>query len=56
MDKEGGNRITYTGGAIENPVINKKVVDVLEGTRPAFENREGKYRSCEDLARQPRGH
>ena len=56
MDKENGNRIEYTCGAIENPVINQKVVDVLEGTRPAFENREGKYRSCEDLARRPRAH
>jgi len=54
MDKESGNRITYTCGAIESPDMNRKVVDVLEGTRPAFENREGKYRSCEDLARRPR--
>lgn len=56
MDKESGNRITYTCGALEAPAMNKKVIDVLEGTRPAFENREGKYRSCEDLARRPRRH
>jgi predicted ATPase len=54
MDKKSGNRITYTCGAIEAPAMNRRVVDVLEGTRPAFENREGKYRSCEDLARRPR--
>ena len=37
------NRITYETGAIENPVINKHVIDVLEGTRPAFENQDSKY-------------
>jgi putative AbiEii toxin of type IV toxin-antitoxin system len=43
MDKENNNRVTYTAGAIENPVINKKIVDVLEGTWPAFRNRSVKY-------------
>ena len=43
IDKQNGNRISYTCGAIENPTINKKLIDVLEGTRPAFENRDGKY-------------
>ena len=42
-DKKGNKRITYTSGAIENPKINKKIVDVLEGTRPAFDNRDSKY-------------
>lgn len=37
------NRITYEAGAIENPIINKHVIDVLEGTRPAFKNRDSKY-------------
>ena len=37
------NSITYEAGAIENPIINKHVIDVLEGTRPAFENRDSKY-------------
>lgn len=36
IDRAHGNRITYTGGSIENPVINKHVLDVLEGTRPAI--------------------
>ncbi|MGD0275339.1 MAG: TrlF family AAA-like ATPase [Syntrophales bacterium] len=44
MDKPGGNRITYTTGAIENPVINRHIVDVLEGTRPAFDVRDAKYK------------
>jgi hypothetical protein len=35
--------MTYTSGALENPQINKKVLDVLEGTRPAFNNRARKY-------------
>ena len=43
IDKQNGNKITYTCGAIENPVINKKLIDVLEGTRPAFDNRDNKY-------------
>jgi len=28
---------------IENPAINKAVVDILEGTMPAFDNRDSKY-------------
>ncbi|HUU15861.1 MAG TPA: hypothetical protein VMW72_01825 [Sedimentisphaerales bacterium] len=43
MEKHNKNRITYTCGAIENPQINKALIDVLEGTRPAFENRDDKY-------------
>jgi ABC-type lipoprotein export system ATPase subunit len=37
------NAITYDSGGIENPAINKHVIDVLEGTRPAFKNRDSKY-------------
>ncbi len=37
------NSVTYEAGAIENPTINKHVIDVLEGTRPAFKNRDSKY-------------
>jgi len=48
LDKNAGNKVTYTTGAIENPVINSKVVDILEGTMPAFDNRDTKYyRSAE---------
>jgi hypothetical protein len=35
--------IDYDSGAIENKGINGAVVTVLEGTKPAFENRSGKY-------------
>jgi ABC-type lipoprotein export system ATPase subunit len=38
-----GSRFLYSAGSIENSHINAKIVDVLEGTWPAFENREGKY-------------
>lgn len=43
IDKEHGNKVIYTSGSIENPVINKYIVDVLEGTQPAFDNRDSKY-------------
>jgi ABC-type lipoprotein export system ATPase subunit len=38
------NDFTFQSGAIENPTINKAVVDILEGTLPAFDNRRLKYR------------
>lgn len=36
-------KINYTSGAIEDSDINKFVVDVLEGTKKAFDNRGNKY-------------
>jgi predicted ATPase len=47
LDKKRGNEVTYLSGAIENPQINAKILDVLEGTRPAFNNREAKYQSAQ---------
>jgi hypothetical protein len=43
IDRSDRNRVVYTMGAIESPELNKHLVDVLEGTRPAFDNRESKY-------------
>lgn len=43
MDKEDGNRITYSSGSLENPRTSKHVTDVLEGTLKAFGVREAKY-------------
>ena len=43
FERKDGFRILYTPGSIENPVINKHVVNVLEGTKPAFDNRRIKY-------------
>ncbi len=40
---DGGNKVEYRSGAIENPELNTAVLNVLEGTRPAFLNRESKY-------------
>lgn len=37
------SQIRYESGAIENPAIRKHVVDVLEGTMPAFDLRRLKY-------------
>jgi predicted metal-dependent phosphoesterase TrpH len=43
IDKDEGNSILYTTGALENPIISKYVTDVLEGTRWAFDVRGNKY-------------
>jgi ABC-type lipoprotein export system ATPase subunit len=43
IDRAHGNAITYTPGSIEDKEINKHIIDVLEGTRPAFGNRAAKY-------------
>ncbi|MFE0585094.1 TrlF family AAA-like ATPase [Pantoea vagans] len=37
------NKITYTSGSIECVIMNNKIIDVLEGTMPAFNNRKAKY-------------
>lgn len=44
LEKADDNRVTYECGALENPDIGNRIVDVLEGTRPAIENRMAKYR------------
>lgn len=41
-DKER-NLFEYMSGAIESPEIKSKVVEILEGTTPAFVNRKRKY-------------
>jgi len=43
MDKKDNNTVSYATGAIENPVINHKIVEILEGTEPAFNVRKSKY-------------
>ena len=43
FDRKGGPVITYRSGAVESTIINEAVVNVLEGTKPAFENRGQKY-------------
>ncbi len=43
IDRANGNRVEYTMGAIEARELNLHVINVLEGTRPAFDNRGSKY-------------
>jgi len=43
IDKEYGNKFTFISGGIENTVINEQIVEVLEGTIPAFTLRKDKY-------------
>jgi energy-coupling factor transporter ATP-binding protein EcfA2 len=51
LDKNARNKVTYTTGAIENTGINPKVVDILEGTMPAFDKRDTKYDRSADKSR-----
>lgn len=41
--KDGKNRFDFFSGGIENSRINSAVIDILEGTLPAFDNRRLKY-------------
>jgi ABC-type lipoprotein export system ATPase subunit/sugar-specific transcriptional regulator TrmB len=43
FDRKSGARISYESGSIEHPAINRHVVNVLEGTMRAFNNRKIKY-------------
>lgn len=43
IDKSNANRIAYVTGSIENREVNRRLVDILEGTWPAFNNRGRKY-------------
>ncbi len=43
MQKDHENSVTYISGSIEDPTINGRIVDILEGTRPAFDKRDDKY-------------
>lgn len=43
FDRASNCSINYVAGSLENPTLNSAVVTVLEGTKPAFNNRSGKY-------------
>lgn len=45
IDKKNGNELTYECGAIENPKMKEHILDVLEGTEPAFKKREERYQA-----------
>jgi energy-coupling factor transporter ATP-binding protein EcfA2 len=42
--KDGRHDFDFFSGSIENTRVNRAVVDILEGTLPAFDNRRLKYR------------
>jgi hypothetical protein len=42
-ERDGSNHIQYDAGSIEELHLNQSVVNILEGTKPAFENRRRKY-------------
>lgn len=43
LNKAAGHKFTYESGAIENPRINDAIVQILEGSKPAFIQRRLKY-------------
>lgn len=43
MLRDGSNQIQYVSGGIEDPHLKRAAVDILEGTKPAFDNRRRKY-------------
>lgn len=40
---KAGKRFSYISGAIESAPIKDRVIEILEGTQPAFDNRKRKY-------------
>lgn len=45
LDKvDGKNKFSVECGSIENLGINKRIVDILEGTKPAFDKRKLRYK------------
>lgn len=48
--KDGKNDFDFFSGAIEAPHVNRVLVDILEGTLPAFDNRRLKYRKHDGSA------
>lgn len=43
LEKSQNYDFSYETGAIENPALNRRIVDVLEGSQPAFVKRRLKY-------------
>lgn len=43
IEKDNKNTVRFISASIENKIINKSLMDVLEGTPPAFDNRDSKY-------------
>lgn len=47
IDKENKNKFSFISGSIESDKINDLVVDILEGTMPAFTKRKLRYKTSE---------
>lgn len=43
FERNNASRMSYYTGSIENSKSNKHIIDILEGTKPAFDNRCCKY-------------
>ena len=43
LEKSANYKFSYESGAIENPILNGRIVNVLEGSQPAFVKRRLKY-------------
>ena len=43
LEKANNYKFSYEFGSIENPQLNSRIVDVLEGSQPAFVKRRLKY-------------
>lgn len=43
LEKSKNYKFSYESGSIENPRLNQRIVDVLEGSQPAFVKRRIKY-------------
>jgi len=43
FDRSDQFALAYASGAVESTELNRSVLDVLEGTTPAFDNRRNKY-------------
>lgn len=47
IDRENNNQVTYYSGPIEDVRIREAIVNILEGTRPAFNYRRKQYEPSE---------
>ena len=43
IDKQNNNKVSVMSGALEDEKIREKIIEILEGTLPAFQNRTLKY-------------
>lgn len=45
MEKDNENEIKYNSGPLEDSEIVEKIIDILEGTKPAFDSRVVTYKN-----------